>query len=509
MKALFLVDQPWQLKLTENLIRELRKLDTSIEPCIAIVDIFTFLHAPEQITNVSKDLDINIYTLEEQYRKWQTGNPDFNKSDQDYLEEWERRYCTDRTLIELEKCNQWIYGFENNFFHKRTSIAWNKKFLLDSIKWCEEILTKENYEVVFSIERATLPVNIFWTISQKTKVKFLTLFHSRIGHNWLIQENFGYGTSDAIKTKINSNEYCSQSHLVDTFLSEFNSKQIGSYESYELKINISPFLTLSKSIFEIWIAFRRLGGRIWSRLFYERKLLKIRIRRFEQNLLKLSFFDFKVVVFNLLIRLNVLKIGQDSIHESRYFLWALHARPEGSVQALSKGQDEIEILKSVAAKLPSGVFLYVKENTLMLGRRNIGFYRRLSRIKNVRIVDISENTYRLIQNSQGVLGLTGTVLLEAAILKKPAFTFGSPEFEALICSSKKIQLNDFIDGALAARLPDLTNSIYGYISYCIKEGIDAPLYDYEDFSNGNALDHVKQIANKIASHLSHFEYTNF
>jgi len=509
MNALFLVDQPWQLKLTESIIREIQKLGLSIRPHIAIVDIFSFLHASEQITRVSENLGISIYSLEEQYRNWQIGDPDFTKSDERYLKEWEATYCTDRTLVELERCNQWIFGFENNFFYKRTSLEWNKRFLLDSIKWCEEILNKETFDVVFSIERATLPVNIFWTISQKRKTRFLTLFHSRIGQNWLIQENFGYGTSDAIKLKINSLEYTSKSNLVDSFLITFDSKQIGSYESFELRIDTSPFLTFSESISQIWVAFRRLSGRVWTRLFHERKQVQIKIKRFEQNLLKLSFFDFKEVVYNLLIRLDILRIGESPNYESTYFLWALHARPEGSVQALSKGQDEIEILKSVAATLPKGVFLCVKENTLMLGRRNIGFYHELSRSKNIRIVGISENTYKLIQNSRGVLGLTGTVLLEAAILNKPAFTFGSPEFEELIYSSKKMRFEDFISGALVNQLPAVKNSIYGYLYYCLKEGIEAPLYDYDEFSIGEALESVKQIANKIISELYNSRVTRF
>jgi hypothetical protein len=502
MKALFLVDQPWQLKLTENLIKEIQKLEINIEPHIAIVDIFTFLHAPEQVSKVSKNLNIKIYTLEQQYKKWQTNNHDLNAQDENYLKRWEKKYCRSRTLEELEKCNQWIYGFENNSFYKRTSVEWNRRFLLDSIQWCEEIIDNEHFEVIFSIERATLPVNIFWTISQKSGTKFLTLFHSRIGQKWLIQDNFGYGTSDLVQLKINSHEYSAQSDLADKFLTQFNEKKIGSYESFELRIDASRYLTLATSISEIWVAFRRLGGRVWSRIFYERKHVKIKIKRFEQNLIKLSFFDLKVVVYNLLIRLGVLKIGVSPDYESKYFLWALHARPEGSVQALSKGQDEIEILKRVALSLPKGVLLFVKENTLMLGRRNIVFYHELSKLKNVRVVGISENTYQLIKNSQGVLGLTGTVLLEAAILKKPAFTFGSPEFEELIYSSKRMQPKDFISATLTNQLPTISNSVYGYINYCLKEGIEAPLYDFDEFTHGDALQSVQQIANRLRSELN-------
>lgn len=501
MKALFLVDQPWQLKLTESLIKEIQMLEINIEPHIAIVDIFTFLHAPDQISRVSKDLNLKVYTLEQHFKKWQKNSHNFDYRDEKYLKDWEKKFCGDRTLEELEKCNQWIYGFENNSFYKRTSQDWNRRFLLDSIQWCEDIIDKENFEVIFSIERATLPVNIFWTISQESGIAFLTLFHSRIGQKWLIQDNFGYGTSDAVKLKINSYEYNIQSDLVDEFLTQFNEKKIGSYESFEMRIDTSRYLSFAKSVSEIWVAFRRLAGRIWSRIFYERKHLSIKVKRFEQNLLKLSIFDLKVVIYNLLIRLGVLKTGVSPDYKTTYFLWALHARPEGSVQALSRGQDEIEVLKSVADALPRGVFLFVKENALMLGRRDVLFYRKLAKLKNVRIMNVSENTYQLTRKSQGVFGLTGTVLLEAAILKKPAYTFGCPEFEELIYSSNKMQLKDFINDTLSNQLPAIPNSVYGYVNYCLSEGIGAPLYDFDEFTDGYALQCVRQIAIKLRAEL--------
>jgi hypothetical protein len=241
---------------------------------------------------------------------------------------------------------------------------------------------------------------------------------------------------------------------------------------------------------------RKYLGRVWSRVFLERKNFKVRIRRFEQNLFKLSLFDLKVVIYTQLFKNKMISI-EGNKKSTEYFFWALHARPEGSVQALSGGVDEISILKHFASLLPDGVILNVKENALMIGRRKVGFYRDLNSIKNINIVGLNENTYELIINAQGVVGLTGTVLLESAILNIPCFTFAEPEFKAFIYSSDSLVPRDFIGLSIARSLPVICNSIYGYLTYCLTSGVDAPLYDFEDFRSGDSMQAAKEISCRL------------
>ena len=56
------------------------------------------------------------------------------------------------------------------------------------------------------------------------------------------------------------------------------------------------------------------------------------------------------------------------------------------------------------------------------------FYELLKNIDGVKIVDSDLNSIKLIQNSEFIVTVTGTVALEASILGKKAITFGSTWF---------------------------------------------------------------------------------
>lgn len=496
MRILFLADQPWQLKLVKGIIRELQNEVHSIKPTIALVDIFTFLHASEEISRTSEELGVEVLTLEKEFVKWQKMWTKKNANDEKFLKDWEDAYVTDRSLAELERSNQWIYGFENEVFYKRTNNRWKRRFLVDSIKWCDILVTDGNFDMVFSVERATLPVNILWSVCSKLEIPFVTLFHSRIQYNWILQDNFGFGTSEKILEISNSKLNSIKNSDTEKFLEFFHKSRIGSYESFEHRIDLAPTESKAQILKEVKVELRKFIGRVWARIFLERRNIRIRIRRFEQNLFKLSLFDLKIIFFNQLVKNRIVSIAGDKKTEE-YFFWALHARPEGSVQALSGGVDEISLLKEFASMLPDGIILNVKENALMIGRRKFGFYRDLNSLKNVNVVGLSENTYELITNARGVVGLTGTVLLESAILKIPCFTFANPEFKAFIYSPEVLPARDFIRLSMAQDLPVIHNSIYGYLSYCLSSGVNAPLYDFDDFRDGLGLRAVKEISSKL------------
>jgi hypothetical protein len=501
MRILFLADQPWQLKLIESIIHNLRLENSSVKASIALVDIFTFLHAPLLISTVSKNLEIEIETLEEKFASWQKMRCIISREDHEFLSSWVKMNTHERTISEIEKSNQWIYGFENEVFYKKTTKKWKRRFLIDTTMWCESIMKKEQYDLIFSVERATLPVNIFWCISKSRQIPFLTLFHSRVLYNWVLQDNFGFGTSHEILNIANSKEYSEANLQTEKYLESFHQSRIGSYESFEHRTDLSPAPSTRDMAKDLIWELRRFFGRVWSRMFRERRSFKFKVRRFEQNLLKLSIFDLKIILYTFLVRNKFISIEGNKI-TGDYFFWALHARPEGSVQALSGGVDEISLLKNFASLLPEGAMLQVKENSLMLGRRKLGFYRDLNSIHNVNIVGLSENTYSLISNSKGVVGITGTVLLESAILNKPSFTYGNPEFKNFILSKDILPVDQFINLALRKSLPENTNSIYGYISYCLNHGVNAPLYDYDEFATGLAQDACKQISKKLNRYLT-------
>jgi hypothetical protein len=88
--------------------------------------------------------------------------------------------------------------------------------------------------------------------------------------------------------------------------------------------------------------------------------------------------------------------------------------------------DQASIVEQVAAALPAGHELVVKEHPMSIGRSRLGFLRRLRRIENVRLVDPHTSSHELIEASAGVVVISSTVGLEALLYRKPVLTLGRP-----------------------------------------------------------------------------------
>lgn len=99
--------------------------------------------------------------------------------------------------------------------------------------------------------------------------------------------------------------------------------------------------------------------------------------------------------------------------------------PEGDVFA-----DQLLVIDMIADALPNDWYLYVKEHPSQfllpngyMGRRE-DFYKEVAQKRNVVLINNSYDSFRLIDNSKGVVTLTGTAGLEALTRKIPAIVFG-------------------------------------------------------------------------------------
>jgi len=88
--------------------------------------------------------------------------------------------------------------------------------------------------------------------------------------------------------------------------------------------------------------------------------------------------------------------------------------------------DQASLIEQVAAALPHGYDLVLKEHPMSVGRNSLGMLRRLARIENVRLLDPRTSSHELIQRSQGVVVISSTVGLEALMYAKPVLTLGQP-----------------------------------------------------------------------------------
>jgi hypothetical protein len=84
------------------------------------------------------------------------------------------------------------------------------------------------------------------------------------------------------------------------------------------------------------------------------------------------------------------------------------------------------IVEQVAAALPQGYDLVLKEHPLSIGWNPVGMLRRLAATDNIRLVHPHTSSHELIRRSEAVAVIGSTVGLEALLYAKPVMTIGQP-----------------------------------------------------------------------------------
>jgi hypothetical protein len=88
--------------------------------------------------------------------------------------------------------------------------------------------------------------------------------------------------------------------------------------------------------------------------------------------------------------------------------------------------DQAAIVEQIAAALPPGYDLVLKEHPLSIGRNPLSFLRRVQRPSNVYLVPPHTSTHDLIEGASAVAVISSTVGLEALLYAKPVLTVGQP-----------------------------------------------------------------------------------
>lgn len=127
---------------------------------------------------------------------------------------------------------------------------------------------------------------------------------------------------------------------------------------------------------------------------------------------------------------------QTAVDFNKKFIFvALHYQPECATSPLGGVfVDQILLIETLAAALPEGWIIYVKDHPLQWHPRGVnftsyryrGYYEQIAKIKNVFLAPIETNGYQLIKNSQAVATVTGSSAWEGILRGKPALVFGYP-----------------------------------------------------------------------------------
>lgn len=135
------------------------------------------------------------------------------------------------------------------------------------------------------------------------------------------------------------------------------------------------------------------------------------------------------------IRQEYQNVQKEADMKQKFVYLPLHYQPECTTNPLGDMfADQILMIEILSASLPPGWLLYVKEHPTQWFSRGLnffssryrGYYKRIARLPNVRLIPIKTDNYALIRHAQAVATVTGTAGFEALIRGKPAIVFGYP-----------------------------------------------------------------------------------
>lgn len=114
-----------------------------------------------------------------------------------------------------------------------------------------------------------------------------------------------------------------------------------------------------------------------------------------------------------------------------YYYYPLHLEPEAVVLYNGSGfyANQTKLIENIAAQLPPGIFLYVKDHPHDFGYRLANDYSALKNVHNIRLIRHDVPGKLLVKHSIGVLTITGTAGFEAILMGKQVYTFGNTYYK--------------------------------------------------------------------------------
>lgn len=210
------------------------------------------------------------------------------------------------------------------------------------------------------------------------------------------------------------------------------------------------------------VRLKRRKGKYWSWSDELRACLK--------NLKNNAFLPLKYRLYK-----SYEKYSEDPNLEEKYIILFLHYQPERT--SMPEGgyfSNQWHIINTIHRALPSGYKLYVKEHPSTFTNvggydpryRNTIFYKNISLLINVSLINSSVDTFSLVDRSVCVATITGTIGAESLLRGKPVLVFGNATYREHkyvypIHSDKDVkEALDIIRDVSVQEVKEYTKSIY-------------------------------------------------
>jgi hypothetical protein len=155
----------------------------------------------------------------------------------------------------------------------------------------------------------------------------------------------------------------------------------------------------------------------------------------------------------------------EKLNKLEYAYYPLHVEPEIALSIFGREYlNQIELVRNIAKSLPVTWKLVVKDHPAGVGRRNIGYYKKLLGIPNVILVSHYVDSATVIKNAKMVFTVSGFSGFEAILEKKPVITFGNTFYDIL-------PENIVRHVSSPGQLPDIASELLKNYRYSEKEPV--------------------------------------
>ncbi len=323
--------------------------------------------------------------------------------------------CNIMHLPDYERAEAFKFNVKRDFeYYDRLLAALNCYF--------EKLYRKEKIDVVIYENVSNTFAYAAWYVARRMSVKYIGLYVSRLpGRFEIVDDPLGesriYGDiffkirSNSIKVSDGVMKYTKK------YLSEFDEIQPDYMKFNDLaSSSLLNYMTKSK-IRKLFYAFKRVADD-HNLSFGAGNPLLLAIEMFKRKMLRTVRSEFSIKYFT------------EPKEGECYFLYPLHYHPESSTSVKSPFLiDELTVVRNLSMSLPYGMKLYVKDHPSAFGLQSIEFYKRVSRLPNVRLIHHQFNTRKLIKASAAVITQTSTVGYEALFYGKRVFLMGADAYE--------------------------------------------------------------------------------
>lgn len=284
------------------------------------------------------------------------------------------------------------------------------------------IFEKEKPDIVIGEMPAGLFGQIAYSFCQKNNIIFCGISESRLpGRTDIYDLEWTYSKYEKTFRELKKEDLLPKEiEFAKDFIEKFISHKVLYSSCYSAKIRFN-LLDFIKHYFKR----AKESGDVFVKYVFRRNNFKDFDYESEAGLKHSLKTPFKTIKRNIRILFQE-NIFEKTSSKDKYFFFPLQYEPEASTLVLATYySNQLTTIKNIATTLPLPYKLYLKEHPGSIGARSNTFYKELKKIPNAVLLSSEESTPAIVAGAEGVITVTSTVGMEAALAGKLVYVLGN------------------------------------------------------------------------------------